>query len=44
MTYEHEYYTRVTVYVINLMTRQTTMWCVDAKNHFTELTWIGEGG
>jgi len=44
MTYEHGYYTRVTVYVLNLMTRVTTMWVMAADNGLNELTWIGEGG
>lgn len=43
MTFEHGYYTRVTVYVMNLLTRVTTMWVVGAENGFKELTWIGEG-
>jgi hypothetical protein len=44
MTYEHGYYTRITVYVLNLMTRVTTMWVVAADQQLDELTWIGEGG
>lgn len=44
MTYEHGYHTRVIVYVLNLMTRITTMWVVGADEGLKELTWIGEGG
>jgi len=43
MTFEHGYYTRVTVYVMNIQTLVTTMWVVGAENDFNELTWIGEG-
>jgi len=43
MTFEHGYYTRVTVSVMNLLTRSTTMWFVDAANELNELAWIGEG-
>jgi hypothetical protein len=44
MTYEHGYYTRITVYVLNLMTQVRTMWMVAASGELRELTWIGEGG
>lgn len=44
MTYEHGYYTRVTVYVLNLLTWITTMWVVRAESGLDELTWIGESG
>lgn len=44
MTYEHGYYVRITVYVLNLMTQVRTMWVVDASSPLRELTWIGEGG
>jgi hypothetical protein len=41
MTYEHGYYTRITVYVLNMMTRVMTTWVVGANSELRELTWIG---